>query len=177
MADPHIGGKLVLRHRRPISFPFPNTYSHPLPIFEVSLFDRRILIRFPGRGPADAAPFMLAAVPLRKPRSMLDSVGQTLSTAATTVFFAPLTLTGLASPSKPTSPASVDDIAGADFTLRDHELDAQDVVGDEDADDSFERWRQMRVVPSTQLSSTEASLRAQWEVVPILRERIVTGAS
>ncbi|KAH7107036.1 hypothetical protein BKA62DRAFT_685816 [Auriculariales sp. MPI-PUGE-AT-0066] len=170
------GGKLVIRHRRPISFPFPNSFSHPLPVFEYSPTDQRIIVRFPGQTSAQDTPRMLVAVPKRRPRTFFDSVGETLTAAATTVVFAPLALTGLASP-KPTSTATVDDMAEADFNLRDHELDAQDTLSDEDnADDDPERQRTMRIVVQESLHSQEAVRRTQWEVISILKEKVVTGS-
>ncbi|KAF9446122.1 hypothetical protein P691DRAFT_804705 [Macrolepiota fuliginosa MF-IS2] len=39
-------GRLVLRHRRPISYPYPNAYSHPLPKFQYNAQTGEITIHF-----------------------------------------------------------------------------------------------------------------------------------
>ncbi|KZV99025.1 hypothetical protein EXIGLDRAFT_726508 [Exidia glandulosa HHB12029] len=172
------GGKLVLRHRRPVTLPFPNAYSHPLPLFEY-LSDGAIAVRFPvsSSAPRDRE-FLVAALPSRRPRTILDNVADTLTSAATTVLFAPLSLTGLASPGpSQTSHATVDEIEGAEFTLQEHELADEDVVNEEDADDNPERVRHLRVFQKDPRAALgpQARARRQWEIVPILREKVQTG--
>ncbi|KAJ7069043.1 hypothetical protein B0H15DRAFT_871267 [Mycena belliarum] len=69
------GDCLVLRHRRPISLPFPN-YAHPLPKFSYSATTGEISVHFasdpahraPSAVPSDAwtkKTYILASVPLR----------------------------------------------------------------------------------------------------------------
>jgi hypothetical protein len=142
-------------------------------MFEFSAFDRRIHVRFPGRPALANRSFIVAPVPMQKPRSIFDTVGETLSTAATTVFFAPLTFTGLASPKS--APATVNSIEDAEFSLKEHELAAEDVVGGDSADDSPEPWRNVCVVTENALHTAEARRRCQWEVVPLLNQRVTTG--
>lgn len=172
-------GKLVLRHRRPVTLPFPNTYSHPLPIFEYKSSDGSIAVRFPVASSAPGGEeFQLAALPSSKPRTLMDNVADTLTSAASTVFFAPLSLTGLTSPGpSQTSHATVDEIEGADFSLREHELADEDIVNDESTDDNPEKLRRIRVLRRQRtILNPHAQERQQWEIISILREKVSTGS-
>ncbi|KAJ7757545.1 WD40 repeat-like protein [Mycena metata] len=69
------GDRLVLRHRRPVSLPYPNAYSHPLPKFSYSAETGEISGAFRA--------FILASIPLRKPRTILDDAQAFISSAIT----------------------------------------------------------------------------------------------
>lgn len=136
-------------------------------------------MRFPVSSSApNGKEFILAALPSRRPRTILDNAADMFTSAASTVIFAPLSFTGLASPPPTsTSHATVDQIEDADFSLQEHELADEDIVNEEGADDNPERIRRVRVLQRDQRPhlGPEARARRQWEIIPIIREKIVTG--
>lgn len=169
---------MVLRHRRPVTLPFPNAYSHPLPLFEHDP-DGTVSVRFPTSSSAPRGQeFILAALPSRKPRTLLDNVADTITSAATTVLFAPLAFTGLTSPGPSATSHTVNEMEGAEFMLQEHELADEDILNEESADDNPERLRHVRVFQRDHRTNLgpEARTRRQWEVIPILREKVQTGS-
>lgn len=161
------GGRLVLRHRRPLTQPYPNAYSHPLPRFRYNGNNGRITIEFE-HDPAFAGGtawrtqiFYLTVLPRRRPRTLLDGATDALTSA----FRAPLSLFGV--PSLDSTAAGTDDT----FNLREDEVEEQDRGEDAEVDDDPARGRAVRVIGLTAEEHYELSdkawARRQWEVLPL----------
>ncbi|OCB87135.1 hypothetical protein A7U60_g5872 [Sanghuangporus baumii] len=140
-------GKLVQRHRRPVSYPYPNAFSHPLPQFWYSATSKQIFVRhqcdpsFPDPSVSSNAwrqrSYILSSVPMRKPRSFLENASDALNS----VFTNPLTSIFGA-----TSQATVREVHDSDIDLREHEVLEEDRGEGEEADDSPEPLRKVAVV-------------------------------
>ena len=174
------GSRLVLRHRRPVSYPYPNAFSHPLPHFWYSASTKQIHIRFlcdpafPQLDPSLPAPtawqqkrYLLSSVPIRKPRTFLDDAVDAFSS----ITFTSNPLSPLQSIfSLPTSKSQADDVHDSNIDLREDELMEEDRGENEEADDSPELMRRIRVVSidDPRESTTEATkLRRTFDVVPL----------
>lgn len=177
-------GKLVLRHRRPISFPFPNAYSHPIPRFEYDPSTGHIQVRFacdPSYPPPSASPslawrekkYILTSVPLAKPRSFVEEAASFLTTIPSALT-TPFTGTSAAGPSR--------NAEAREFDLRDDEVVEEERGESGEVDDSPENRRDVRVIalPITQWvdkgdflggSNTKSRERRRWEIVPILHQK------
>jgi WD repeat-containing protein 23 len=162
------GGRLVLRHRRPLTQPYPNAYSHPLPRFRYNGRTGRISVEFQhdpafaGGTAWHAQTFHLTALPRRRPRTLLDGATDTLASA----FRAPLSFLGV-----PSSPATAHDMAaGTDdaFSLRQDEVAEQDRGEDAEVDDDPARVRVIGLTPEEHHElGDKAWARQQWEVLPL----------
>jgi WD repeat-containing protein 23 len=160
-------GRLVLRHRRPLTQPYPNAYSHPLPRFRFNGHTGRLTVEFEndpefaGGTAWRAKTFHLTALPRPRPRTLLDDATEVLSSA----FRAPLSLFG--GPSHDSIAAGTDDT----FNLRQEEVDEQDRGEDAEADDDPAHDRAVRVIGLTRQGHLElgdkAWARRQWEVLPL----------
>lgn len=179
--------RLVLRHRRPVSHPFPNAYSHPLPRFTYDAATQLITVNFafdpsyPMSGTREAAlstwkdkTYLLTSIPLRKPRTLIDNASAILSSAVS----APFSLFGYASPASP-RPDQVFD--SGDIDLREDEILEQERSEEGEVDDSPEKWRQVRVIgiakEDEHVVGERAKARRQWQVVPLRAHKSRTGAS
>lgn len=163
-------GRLVLRHRRPLTQPYPNAYSHPLPRFRYDGQTGRITVEFEndpefaGGTAWRAKTFYLTALPRPRPRTLLDDATNVLTSA----FRAPLSLFG-----SPSIPSNDSIAAGTDdtFNLRQEEVEEQDRGEDAEADDDPARDRAVRVIGLTRQEHLELSdkvwARRQWEVLPL----------
>ena len=163
-------GRPVLRHRRPLTQPYPNTYSHPLPRFRYDGGTGRLTVEFEndpeftGSTAWRAKTFYLTALPRPRPRTLLDDASDVLTSA----FRAPLSLFG-----SPSMPAHDSIAAGTDetFNLRQEEVEEQDRGEDAEADDDPARDRAVRVIGLTRQEhhdlSDKAWARRQWEVLPL----------
>ncbi|KAJ7157164.1 WD40 repeat-like protein [Mycena filopes] len=153
--------RLVLRHRRPVSLPYPNAYSHPLPTFSYSPETGEITAHFavdpsyppPSDFPSDAwkkKTFILASIPLRKPRTILDDAHAFLASAITT----PLSFFSAA----PTSPkATPEEVFSTHIDLGEHEVLEEERGEEAEVDDSPEWGRRVRVLGIvTALRKTDA---------------------
>lgn len=170
----HLGmitdGRLVLRHRRPLTQPYPNAYSHPLPRFRYDGHTGRLTVEFEndpefaGGTAWRAKTFYLTALPRPRPRTLLDDATNVLASA----FRTPLSLFGSPSISAHNSIA-----AGTDdtFNLRQEEVEEQDRGEDAEADDDPAHDRAVRVIGLTRQEHLElgdkAWARRQWEVLPL----------
>ncbi|OCH96414.1 WD40 repeat-like protein [Obba rivulosa] len=177
--DVEDGERLVLRHRRPISHPFPNAYSHPLPRFVYNPDTKHITVLFgadptypsamPDRAAAVATwrnkQYSLASIPLRKPRTIIDDASAILSSALT----APFSFFGSTNAA---SAARPDEVFDGEIDLREEEILEQDRSEEGEVDDSPERLRHVRVVSFAKEAAAglgeKAKLRMQWEVLPLL---------
>ncbi|KLO05287.1 hypothetical protein SCHPADRAFT_839583 [Schizopora paradoxa] len=178
-------GRLVQRHRRPITYPYPNAFSHPLPQFRFDHTTGRISVDFecdptytPSQGDAwKKKTYLLASIPKRKPKSLLSSV---LSN--------PLSAFGLPSPG-PKSPtnATIEDMRDSGLDLREDELVERDWEETEEVDDSPDWHRYVRVIGVSRPSGFEgdddgeadlslaARERRTWEVLPLRNARASTS--
>lgn len=148
------GDRLVLRHRKPTSYPYPNRVSHPLPKFRLSQHTGEITVHFhcdpayprPGEHTSEAwrnKTYVLTSVPLKKPRSVLDDA----SVFLTTNVFRPLegVLTrGLGGSAVGRSTA--EEVQGADIEINDNDVVEEDRAEENEIDDSPELVRRVRVV-------------------------------
>lgn len=179
--------RLVLRHRRPVSHPFPNPYSHPLPRFSYDGATQLITVTFAfdPTYPTTASPdtarstwkdkmYVLTALPLRKPRTIIDDASELLTSAIS----APLSFfSGRAAPATP-RPDEV--FSSGDIDLREDEILEQERSEEGEVDDSLEKFRHVRVVgvakEDEQILGEKAKARQQWIVMPLRSVRSRTGA-
>ena len=156
-----IDGNLVLRRRRPMTFPYPNAYSHPLPRFAYDSSSGNIHVKFScdpayppppapiplddARAGSSGAPvmptistawrerqYLISSVPLQKPPSVLDNAAQFFTSAAAS--FLP-----------PSSPTYHNDELNT-FSLRDDEVMEEERGAEGDVDDSPEVRRDIKVL-------------------------------
>lgn len=167
---PIADGRLVLRHRRPLTQPYPNAYSHPLPRFRYDGATRLLTVEFEndpafaGGTAWRAQTFHLTMLPRRRPRTFIDEA----TNALTSAFRAPLSFIG-GSPISAVDPTA----AGTDdaFNLREDEVEEQDRGEDTEVDDDPARDRAVRLVGLTPEElrelSNKAWARRRWEVLPL----------
>ncbi|KAI9507809.1 hypothetical protein F5148DRAFT_1201869 [Russula earlei] len=165
-------GRLVLRHRRPLTRPYPNAYSHALPRFRYDGATGRLTVEFEndpafaGGTAWQAQTFYLTALPRRRPRTLFDGATDVLASA----FLAPLSFL---SNSPLPLPAHDPIAAGTDdsFNLREDEVEEQDRGEDAEIDDDPARDRAVCVIGLTPEEHPELSdkawVRRQWEVLPL----------
>lgn len=169
----HLGtldGRLVLRHRRPLTQPYPNSYSHPLPRFLYQGDTGHLTVNFEN-DPEFASgttwrakTFYVTALPRHRPRTLLDNATDVLASA----FRTPLSFFG-----GPPIPAHDTTAAGMDetFNLRQEEVEEQDRGEDAEDDDDPARDRAVRVIGLTPEEHRElgdkAWARRQWTVLPL----------
>jgi len=163
-------GRLVLRHRRPLTQPYPNAYSHPLPRFRYNTATGLLTVdfecdpAFAGGINWRAKTFYATAVPRRRPRTILDGASDALASA----FRRPFSLLAGAQTSISDSTA-----AGSDdtFNLREDEVEEQECGEEIEIDDDPARDRAVRVIGLTPEEHNELADRAwarrRWEVVPL----------
>ncbi|CDO75481.1 hypothetical protein BN946_scf184935.g17 [Trametes cinnabarina] len=175
--------KLVLRHRRPVSHPFPNAYSHPLPRFVYHPETKEITIVF-GGGSTDTATrrsstssvwkeriYYLTSVPVRRPPSLMANASTMLNTAIA----GPLSFFG----GKAASNATPEHVFDGEIDLTENEIAEQDRNEAEEIDDSADALRPVKVIALTAEeaanASEQAKLRRQWEILPLRISKHRTG--
>lgn len=170
---------LVLRHRRPVSHPFPNAYSHPLPRFSYDRGTKQITVTF-AADPSYSSQvsdrttalstwkdkiYLLSSIPMRKPRTIIDDAAQLLSSAISV----PFSIFGSAKPPSSTTPDNV--FSSGDIDLREDEILEQDRSEEGEVDDSPEKLRRLRVIAIAKeemnMSGEKARWRRQWDVIPL----------
>ncbi|KAF9532086.1 hypothetical protein CPB83DRAFT_848316 [Crepidotus variabilis] len=180
------GERVVLRHRRPISQPFPNSYAHPLPKFSYRQKTGEITVHFgydPTYPPPTASPsanwttrtYLLTAVPQRRPRTMLDNASE---------FFASnfLTPISLFAGGPPASPARPDHVFDGEIDLRDDDIVEEERGEEGEVDDDPSPCRELRIVTASTsekemmdlLLSERARQRRRWVILPL---RVSTARS
>ena len=176
ISPPTLGDLLVLRHRRPISYPFPNEFSHPLPQFSYNAKTQQISITFSyppkfAKSPDNWADntYLLASRPRVRPKSVIEQATAFFSTAVTS---SKSLLSGIGH-STPT-PDQVFD--GGDIDLRDDEILDLDRSEEGEVDDSPDLLRVVGVVTvsPTDYDKTVApykALRRKWELLPLRAAR------
>ncbi|KAF8808014.1 hypothetical protein BYT27DRAFT_7190105 [Phlegmacium glaucopus] len=171
-------GRLVLRHRRPVSQPFPNKYAHPLPRFVYSSETGEISAHF-ACDPSYPAPgafsqawrnktYLLTSVPKRKPRTIIDDASDFISSS----ILNPISyLTGSSAPPQ----AKPDEVFNGDIDLTEDEVLEEERSEEAEIDNSLDPGRQVRIVtvPSAEknmmdlLLSEKAKKRRKWVVTPL----------
>ncbi|KAI0361487.1 WD40 repeat-like protein [Trametes cingulata] len=175
--------KLVLRHRRPISYPFPNAYSHPLPRFVYHAETKEITVTFASdpsypssrrdstSGAWKEKTYYLSSVPVRRPPSLMDNASALLNSAIS----APLALFG----GKGGSHATPEQVFDGEIDLTENELAEQDRNEAEEIDDSPDWLRPVKVIALTAEEAANASEKAKsrrrWEILPIRITKHRTG--
>lgn len=163
-------GRLVLRHRRPHTQPYPNEYSHPLPRFRYDGTTGHLTVdfecdpAFAGGTAWRAKTFYVTAIPRRRRRTILNGASGALASAFRNPLF-------LLSGTQITTPDAI--AAGTDdtFNLREDEMEELEQGGETEVDDDPARDRAVRVVGLTPEENHELSdkawARRRWEVVPL----------
>ncbi|RDB28439.1 hypothetical protein Hypma_015928 [Hypsizygus marmoreus] len=175
------GDKLVLRHRRPISYPFPNSYAHPLPTFSYSAETGEISVNFtydptyppPGSG-SDAwksKSYVLTSIPLRKPKTIIDDAAAFLSSAIST----PLSFL---SGRSPVTQATPEEVFNGAIDLDEHEVIEEERGEEAEVDDSQDPGRKVRMVTAgtgDEPLREKARNRRRWKVVSLRKVDARTG--
>ncbi|PFH52344.1 hypothetical protein AMATHDRAFT_74390 [Amanita thiersii Skay4041] len=180
-------GKPVLRHRRPVSHPYPNHYAHPLPRFSYSSSTGEITVTFecdPKYPPASDRPseawknkrYLLTSVPLRKPRTILDDASAFISSALAS----PLAFLSNVNADKRL--ARPDDVFDGEIELNEDEVVEEERGEEGEVDDSPDPGREVRIigVPFNERDSAllpKARTRRTWKVLPLRRINARTGAN
>lgn len=177
---------LVLRHRRPVSYPFPNPYSHPLPRFTFKGETGEILVTF-ATDPTYPVPpnkpdapnewkdktYYLTSIPLRKPRTLIDNASEAIVNA----FTVPLAFLSGRRLSSEATPEAV--FTSGDFDLKEDEILENERSEEGEVDDSPEKIRRVRVIglskDDKRLSVEKAKLRRQWQILPLRSTKNRTG--
>ncbi|KAI0639524.1 WD40 repeat-like protein [Trametes polyzona] len=175
--------QLVLRHRRPVSYPFPNAYSHPLPRFVYHPQTKEITVTFASdpsfptsrrdssSGAWKEKTYYLTSVPVRRPPTIIDNASALLTTA----FSNSIALFG----GKAGSNATPEQVFDGEIDLTENDLAEQDRNEAEEIDDSVEPLRPVKVVGLTAEeaagASDKAKLRRQWEFLPLRISKHRTG--
>ncbi|KAK7465519.1 hypothetical protein VKT23_005493 [Stygiomarasmius scandens] len=163
------GDKLVLRHRRPVISPYPNSYSHPPAKFIFTKATGEISIQFicdPAYPPPSATPaeawkektYLLTAIPKRKPR------GKILSS-----------LFGSSHRSTP------EDLAQSGIDLADSEILDEDRGEEGEVDDSPETGRDIRMLTVADKKKSDkhllekAKMRRTWQIIQLRNMNARTG--
>jgi len=170
------GDALVLRHRRPISYPFPNEFSHPLPQFSYDKKTQQISITFSYPPSFTNSPekwaentYLLASKPRVRPKSVIEHATSFFSTAVTS---SKSLLSGIGH----NTPTPDQVFGGGDIDLRDDEILDLDRSEEGEVDDSPDLLRFVGVVtisPTDYDKTVEPykALRRRWEILPLRAAR------
>ncbi|KAH8099280.1 WD40 repeat-like protein [Cristinia sonorae] len=168
---------LVLRHRRPVSHPFPNAYSHPLPRFSYDRTSGRITVTFaadptyPASGDIHALletwkekTYVLAQIPMRKPRTIIDDASELLTSALNK----PLHFFGAHKLSSATPDAV---FTAGDIDLKEDEILELERSEEGEVDNAPELRRYVRVLALSKEEERalgeKAKNRLRWDVIPL----------
>ncbi|KAF8628219.1 hypothetical protein AX15_004007 [Amanita polypyramis BW_CC] len=192
-------GRLVLRHRRPVSHPYPNFYSHPLPHFSYSQQTGEIIVTFecdpsfpsPTHQPSEAwrnKRYLLTSVPLRKPRSIIDDASEFISNAITSplVGLSNMLSGGAGHDTKERKdvgrqlPARPDEVFDGEIDLKETEIVEEERGEEGEVDDSPEMGRKVAVVgvpvgERENAVSRQTKARRTWAVQPLRRQTAKTS--
>ncbi|KAF8973489.1 hypothetical protein BDZ97DRAFT_1900333 [Flammula alnicola] len=166
--------RIVLRHRRPVSLPFPNAYAHPLPKFSYSSKTAEISITFtcdPSYPPPGAQAsntwqgktYLLTSIPMRKPRTIIDNASEFITSSILT-------------PS-PSLQARPDEVFNGDIDLAEDEVVEEERGEEAEVDDSSEPGRKVRVVavPTAEKNMLDLN-RRRWVVTPLRTKQAKTAS-
>ena len=176
---------LVLRHRKPVTYPCPNPESHPLPRFSYHPSTREITVTFAHDPSYPVSPtsrresadgvwkvktYYLSSVPVRKPPTLIDNASALLTAAVA----GGMSLFG---PTK--TNATPDEEFDGQIDLNESDLAEQDRNEAEEIDDSPDWLRPVKAIGLTSEeaigTSDQAKLRRQWEILPLRHTKRLTG--
>lgn len=173
------GDRLVLRHRRPVSQPYPNAYSHPFPQFSYNEDTQEISVSFscdptyppPGDSISNGwrrKRYVLSSVPMRRPKSFIDNASAFLSATVAV----PFSLFAGGTSAQPKS--TPEDVFGGGIDLAEDEMLEQDRGEEGEVDDSLDPQRFLRILSIDQADAlppkgTNARKRRQWQVSALRR--------
>lgn len=180
------GDRLVLRHRRPVSYPYPNAYAHPLPRFSYNGQAGEIEVTFitdPTYPSPTSAPshtwkyktYLLASMPLRQPKSMFDNATEFISSAITSPF-------NYLSGKSPVPQANPDAVFDGEIDLSDGDIVDEERGEESEIDDSLEAGRVVRMLSildkddHDRMLNEKARNRRKWQVMPLRTTNARTGA-
>jgi len=168
---------LVLRHRRPVTYPFPNEYSHPLPRFSYNAQTGEISVLFASdpsylvQDMSKARPtswqsksYILTSIPMRKPRTILDDASDFISSAIAT----PFSFLSISGPAK----ATPEDVYNTNIDLNEDEVLEHERGEEAEVDDSLEPIRRIKVLAIDKATEDKTLIRQvqerrRWEVIPL----------
>ncbi|CAK5263601.1 unnamed protein product [Mycena citricolor] len=181
------GDQLVLRHRRPVTYPYPNHYSHPLPRFSYTPSTGEITLQFT-HDPSVSAPahtptsdwrrktYILTSLPLRKPRTILDDAHAFIASTITSP------ISSLFSGGQGASPeVRPEDVYGTDIDLGDNEIVEEERGEEAETDDAAELGREVRVLGIINKEREEKEIveqarsRRRWQISVIKQIDARTG--
>ncbi|KAJ3575227.1 hypothetical protein NP233_g1225 [Leucocoprinus birnbaumii] len=188
------GDRLVLRHRRPVSYPYPNAYSHPLPKFHYDSRNGEITVHFnhdPDYPTSSTSPatigrasqsdswrnknYYLVSQPMRKPRTIIDDASEILTTAISS----PINFFGGAFGGKTAS--KPDEVFDGNIDLKEDDVVDEDRGEEGEIDDSPDPLRHVRMVSIIKGSegglSEKAQRRRKWAVSSLRRINARTGGT
>lgn len=157
-----------------MSFPFPNTYAHPLPRFVYHPESGQISINFEcdpsfpasSNGAWKNKTHLLVSVPLRKPKTLIDNATQFLSSAIATPF-------SFLSGQSVAPQAAPEEVFNGEIDLGEDEVVEEERGEETEVDDSPELTRKVRMVAISNKEEDEKTLnikamnRRRWQVVPL----------
>ncbi|KAJ4485716.1 hypothetical protein J3R30DRAFT_3668113 [Lentinula aciculospora] len=171
--------RLVLRHRRPISLPFPNHYAHPLPKFSYIPSTGEIHVNFEcdptfpvfsATSTWKSNSYVLTSVPLRKPKSFIDDASEFISSN----FASPLISFFQGGVDTTTHNATPEEVTSVGVDLAEEEVLEEDRGEEAEVDDSSDPKRDIRVltIPKERKDLSlnlveKAKLRRRFEVVSL----------
>jgi len=180
--------RIVLRHRRPVSQPFPNKYAHPLPRFVYSSETEEISVQFacdpsyPLHGTSSQAwqnkTYLLTSIPKRKPRTIIDDASDFL---ASNIFNPISYLTGTSAPPQ----ARPDEVFNGDIDLMDDEVLEEEKGEEAEVDNSTDPGRKVRIIEvltadknmTDLILSEKAKKRRKWVIIPLRTSNAKTGSN
>lgn len=192
--------RLVLRHRRPVTNPYPNRFSHSLPIFTFLPKTHQITVTFavdpifhasddalkaagarpvtPTRGTAPrSAPTTPTHTTFSTPGStyVLASIPKRAPPSLLTSFssFISENTTALLGHAPKSTPEAV---FNGHIDLREDEVLEEERGEAAEVDDSPDHKREVRVVREHEGATGSAVSRRQWEVLTLRENRALTGA-
>jgi hypothetical protein len=167
--NPNPEDRLVLRHRRPVSHPFPNAYAHPLPKFSYSPQTGEITVHFtcdpayplpdaPASNAWKSKTYLLTSIPMRRPRTLIDDASEFLASTILT----PISW-GRAAPQ-----ATPEQVFNGDIDLNEDDVVEEERGEEGEVDDSPEAGRKVRVIGVVdRVLNEKARNRRRWVVTPL----------
>ncbi|KAG8900615.1 Elongation factor 2 [Tulasnella sp. 403] len=139
-------GNLVLRRHRPVTWPFPNAYSHPLPRFSYDRSTGIIRLAFAcdpmyptstsaSSGAWRERDYILSALPRRRPKTFLENTSSFFSTTASKLTLNPF--------GGPVASTSTTEVQKGDYDLKDDEVMEEERAQEEGDDDSPDHERKI----------------------------------
>ncbi|KIY73512.1 hypothetical protein CYLTODRAFT_365541 [Cylindrobasidium torrendii FP15055 ss-10] len=163
--------RLVLRHRRPVSEPYPNQYSHPLPNFSFHKDTAEIIVKYacdpsyPSTEQTSSetwrnTKYVLTSMPRRKPKTFVDDATQFL----TNTWSSSVSLFS----GQGVTQSTPEDVASSGVDLKEDEVLQEEWGEEAEVDDSLDPHRDARVVAVRETGledlNEKAQKRRQWVI-------------